>query len=397
MVRCSDQRPRDTYLNAEQTVSKFKPLASSIESVYLVEASPALRDTQRQLLCGDATLEEINIGFRSTSKYSRLPVTWCEDIRFVPNGRSCLVSPPESPSSIDLPIDPSKTPFIFAHEFFDALPIHAFQSVASNSNQILTTPTGPLPLTQPTSQSKTPQWRELVVTPTPFTMNTTTTASSSTPKPQSDFQLSLAKASTPSSLLFPTLSQRYKALLPTPGSVIEISPESHSYTAEFARRIGGSSLKPSSSSTSSTMGKPNPSGAALILDYGPIDTIPTNTLRGIRSHQPVSPFTDPGLIDISADVDFTALAEAALAASPGVEVHGPVEQGGWLQRMGIRERAEIICKGLEKDEEGKKRVRGAIERLVERGGGAMGKIYKVLAIVPERGGRRPVGFGGGVE
>ena len=140
--------------------------------------------------------------------------------------------------------------------------------------------------------------------------------------------------------------------------------------------------------------KTRPSGAALILDYGPADTIPTSTLRGIRSHQPVSPFAHPGLVDISADVDFTALAEAALTASPGVEVHGPIEQGGWLQNMGIRERAEMICKNLREDEAGQRRVRGAIERLVERGGGAMGKIYKVLAIVPERGGRRPIGFGG---
>ena len=92
-----------------------------------------------------------------------------------------------------------------------------------------------------------------------------------------------------------------------------------------------------------------------------------------------------------------SLAEAALSASLGVEVHGPAEQGEWLESMGIRERAEMICKGLGSDEEGKKRVRGAIERLVERGGGAMGKIYKVMAVVPERGGRRPVGFGGGLE
>lgn len=92
-----------------------------------------------------------------------------------------------------------------------------------------------------------------------------------------------------------------------------------------------------------------------------------------------------------------ALAEAALAASPGVEVHGPVEQGVWLETMGIRERAEVICKGLGVDEDGKQRVRGAIERLVERGGGGMGRIYKVMAIVPERDGRRPVGFGGGVD
>ena len=73
-----------------QTLSNFKPLVSSIESVYLVEASPSLRDSQKQLLCGDAPLEEIDIGFRSTSKYARIPVTWCEDIRFVPNGISRL-------------------------------------------------------------------------------------------------------------------------------------------------------------------------------------------------------------------------------------------------------------------------------------------------------------------
>ena len=104
----------------------------------------------------------------------------------------------------------------------------------------------------------------------------------------------------------------------------------------------------------------------------------------------------PGLVDLSADVDFTALAEAALAASPGVEVHGPVEQGTWLEAMGVKARAEMICKGLAGDEEGKKRVMGAVERLVESGGGGMGKLYKIMAIVPERGGKRPVGFGGSV-
>ena len=87
MVRYSIERLRDTSLIAKQALSKFKPLTSGIESVYLVEASPALRDTQKQLLCGDAPLVEIDIGFRSTSKYSKIPVTWCEDIRLVPNGK----------------------------------------------------------------------------------------------------------------------------------------------------------------------------------------------------------------------------------------------------------------------------------------------------------------------
>lgn len=116
-------------------------------------------------------------------------------------------------------------------------------------------------------------------------------------------------------------------------------------------------------------------------------------------------------MDLSADVDFTGLAEAALNASNGVEVHGPVEQAGFLGAMGIKERAEMLVKSLEKGKwvagkggkEGEgvdekiKGVEGAWRRLVDRGGSGMGKVYKALAIVPESGGRKPVGFGGGVE
>lgn len=65
-------------------------MASSIESVYLVEASPNLRDTQKRLLCGPSMAEEIDIGLKSTSKYLDLPVTWCEDIRLVPSGSISL-------------------------------------------------------------------------------------------------------------------------------------------------------------------------------------------------------------------------------------------------------------------------------------------------------------------
>ena len=70
----------------EQTIRNFKSLAASIGAVYLVEASPVLRDAQKRLLCGDAPMEEIDMGFRSTSIYSNIPVIWCEDIRFVPDG-----------------------------------------------------------------------------------------------------------------------------------------------------------------------------------------------------------------------------------------------------------------------------------------------------------------------
>ena len=102
------------------------------------------------------------------------------------------------------------------------------------------------------------------------------------------------------------------------------------------------------------------------------------------------------MVDISADVDFTALAEAAINASEDVEVHGPVEQGEWLERMGVRERAEMLVRNMNgKDGDAVAGVKKAVERLLERGGGGMGKLYKFMAIVPEGGGRRrPVGFGG---
>ncbi|MCJ1477012.1 hypothetical protein MMC13_005683 [Lambiella insularis] len=347
-----------------RTIRNFKPMAASINAVYLVEASPSLRNKQKQLLCDDAPLEQIDIGFRSRNKYTGLPVIWCEDIRFVPN-------------------DPTKSPFIFAHEFFDALPIHAFQSVTPSAKTPATIQGlhGPITLSKPQRDSQVSQWRELVVAASPPPPTTLTPPE----LPPSDFQLSLATASNPSSLLLPEVSARYRALKPLPGSVIEISPEARSYAAEFARRIGGSPQGI----------KPQPSGAALILDYGPLSTIPTSTLRGIRAHQLVSPFSLPGKVDISADVDFTALAEAAVEASAGVEVHGPVEQGAWLERMGIMERAEMLEEKKAGDE--RTSVRRAVNRLVERGGGGMGRLYKVLAIVPERGGKKVVGFGGGVE
>jgi NADH dehydrogenase [ubiquinone] 1 alpha subcomplex assembly factor 7 len=62
-------------------------MASSIDAVYMVEASPALRDAQKQLLCGDAAMTETSVGYQSISKYAGIPVIWTENIRFVPSGK----------------------------------------------------------------------------------------------------------------------------------------------------------------------------------------------------------------------------------------------------------------------------------------------------------------------
>jgi hypothetical protein len=71
-----------------QTIRNFKPLADSIETIYMIEASPSLRDAQKRLLCGDTGMEEIDIGFQSKCKYfDNLNIIWCDDIRFIPKGQ----------------------------------------------------------------------------------------------------------------------------------------------------------------------------------------------------------------------------------------------------------------------------------------------------------------------
>lgn len=347
-----------------------------------------------------------DFGFVSTSKQSEdLKIIWAEDLRLVPK-------------------DASKTPFVVAHEFFDALPIHIFQSEKPTGQhdevpKTIQTPTGPIRPRSASQKKNENQWRELVVTPKP---------PHRLKSGEEEFELSLSRAATPHSMFLPELSSRYQALKGTDGATIEVSPESQSYTRDLAIRLGGSNPpvsteqkatlipgRPISGHVEEPVVKPRPSGAVLIVDYGPAATIPANSLRGIRSHQRVSPFQAPGVVDLSADVDFLALAESAIKSSPGVEVHGPVDQARFLTAMGIEERAAQLVKravdkerggaeGQEKNEltELVKRVEGGWKRLVDTGPQGMGRLYQVVAIVPHippREGqppRRPVGFGGDV-
>ncbi|KAI1327825.1 DUF185 domain-containing protein [Xylariaceae sp. FL0255] len=354
-----------------RTIRNFKDMADSIDAVYLVEASKELRQAQKYLLCGpDASMRESKSGWHSTSKYAGLPIVWTDTIKAVPSY-------------------PSKTPFIIAHEFFDALPIHAFEVVEVPASEKPPTSSGSaLRSASSATTSPTKQWREMVVSPTPAG---TTHADLGTPKsaqhePVPEFQMTLSPTSTRHALYLPESSPRYRALKSRVGSLIEVCPEASLYASDIASRIGGSAAHP----------KPAPSGAALILDYGPADTIPVNSLRGIQGHQRVSPFAAPGQVDLSADVDFVALVEAATTESEGVECHGPVDQAHFLETMGIAQRAEMLMRKAG-DENRKSEIERAWKRLVDRGPGGMGKLYKALAILPENGGkRRPVGFGGDV-
>lgn len=234
------------------------------------------------------------------------------------------------------------------------------------------------------------EWREMMVglTPPGATHAELGTPKSQQGEPVPEFQLLLSSGTTRHSRYVPESSSRYRKLKQTANSQVEICPDASIFATDFATRIGGSPEHP----------KAKPSGAALILDYGTSDTIPINSLRGIRHHKLVSPFAAPGLVDLSADVDFTGIAEVATLASEGVEVHGPIPQGDFLELMGIRQRAEMLTKAPGADKSTAETVEKAWKRLVDKGPSGMGKVYKVLAILPENDGqRRPVGFGGDVQ
>ena len=359
---------RGTLMNDMlRTIRQFGP---SIDGIHLVEASPFLREKQWKLLCDESPLTETASGWESQSKhFPGQKITWSEDLKKVPKSGQAA-------------------PFIIAHEFFDALPIHAFQAVESKSRRLT------ISATAGASPKKQNEWQELLVAPTSQPPPSSTKYGPAANDADQDFTLVVSQAPTPFSQYLPTTSSRYQKILPIAGATIEISPESLTIAAEIATRIGG---EPSSSSATAS----SPSGAALIVDYGPSDTVPANSLRGIRDHQRVSPFSAPGSVDLSADVDFTALAEAALNASPGVEVHSPVEQAAFLAAMGIKERSEIVMQEAQKngDENGAKQVESGWQRLVDRNPQGMGRLYKMMAIVPFQKGvvRRPVGFGGDVK
>ena len=84
---------------------------------------------------------------------------------------------------------------------------------------------------------------------------------------------------------------------------------------------------------------------ALFVDYGYFPSGPGPTLAAVRRHRPAAVLDDPGEADLSAHVDFAAVAEAARAA--GAAVHGPVPQGRFLAALGAEARLATLSAAAE--------------------------------------------------
>jgi len=140
------------------------------------------------------------------------------------------------------------------------------------------------------------------------------------------------------------------------GEVLEVQPAANAVMGEIATRVVADG------------------GALVAIDYGYAATRPGDTLQAVRRHRPVHPLAEPGLADLTAHVNFEALARTARAA--GADVHGPVGQGEFLLGLGLLERAGRLGAGRSEAEQ--EAIGKAVERLA--GPGHMGTLFKALVV-----------------
>jgi NADH dehydrogenase [ubiquinone] 1 alpha subcomplex assembly factor 7 len=126
-------------------------------------------------------------------------------------------------------------------------------------------------------------------------------------------------------------------------------------------------------------------GAALVIDYGHIRSAAGETLQAVRGHSYVDALAAPGLADLTAHVDFSALAFSAECI--GARTHGPIEQARFLQRIGIETRAAALKATAPNGMASK--IDAAVARLTAGGKTGMGTMFKVLAFTDPQLGALP--------
>ena len=116
-------------------------------------------------------------------------------------------------------------------------------------------------------------------------------------------------------------------------------------------------------------------GAALVIDYGHLRSGFGWTLQAVKGHAPVDPLAWPGAADLTAHVDFAALAQAGLAHAA---VHGPLTQGEFLLSLGIGARADALRRRA--DGATRATIDAALARLTGSQEGSMGSLFKAIAL-----------------
>jgi NADH dehydrogenase [ubiquinone] 1 alpha subcomplex assembly factor 7 len=154
---------------------------------------------------------------------------------------------------------------------------------------------------------------------------------------------------------------------PEPGTIAELSTAAIDLASRIAARLA------------------RDGGWALIVDYGRDSPAAGATFQALRGHQPVDPLDRPGETDLTAHVDFAALAEAVRPS--GVQVFGPIGQGTFLARLGIERRADALKARAGREQ--RAAIDAALARLIAPK--QMGTLFRVLAVGDDRS-PAPAGF-----
>jgi SAM-dependent MidA family methyltransferase len=139
------------------------------------------------------------------------------------------------------------------------------------------------------------------------------------------------------------------------GDVIETSPASIAVLRDLAARIV------------------RQGGALLAIDYGYEGPLAGDTLQALRRHSYADPFEAPGEQDLTAHVDFAALAQAAHVE--GATAHAVTTQGALLETLGIGARAAALARASPSQQSA---IEAAWRRLCAPD--EMGALFKALAV-----------------
>jgi len=125
--------------------------------------------------------------------------------------------------------------------------------------------------------------------------------------------------------------------------------------------------------------------AALIIDYGHMQSSFGETLQAVGGHAFADVLTAPGECDLTAHVDFQALGQAA--DSMGCKVWGPITQSELLGRLGIRTRAAALKTNARPGKAAE--IDAALARLIGHGRTGMGELFKAIAVADPKLGALP--------
>lgn len=139
------------------------------------------------------------------------------------------------------------------------------------------------------------------------------------------------------------------------GAIVEQSPAREEMAEQLGRRLTAHG------------------GVAIIIDYGYAGGESGDTLQAVRGHRFAYVLDSPGEQDLTAHVDFSAVAEAARRG--GARASRVVSQGTWLETLGIAARAMALAAKNPGDTDS---IAAARRRLCDEG--EMGQLFKVVAL-----------------